>query len=137
MLQRIRAELRPQSRRRGQSMVEASMVFLSAAVLLSGMFDLGRAFYYNIAVANAVREGGRLAVDATRTNSEIQQAVSDAAPSIALTNITVEPSSRTISNSGETVRVTATHNFTVLTPVISSILGTSFPITRSAQFMMF
>jgi Flp pilus assembly protein TadG len=137
MLQRMWSAARRTPRQRGQAMVEASMVFLSAAVLLCGMFDLGRAFYYNIAVANAVREGARLAIDTSRTNTEIQAAVTDAAPSIALTNITVSPTTRTTSNSGQTVTVTATHNFTVLTPVISSVLGNPFAITRSAQIMMF
>ena len=113
------------------------MVFLSAAIILTGMFDLGRAFYYNIAVANAVREGARLAVDTGRTNTDISQAVTDAAPNVALTNITVTPNTRTPSNSGQTVTVSATFNFTPLTPVISNILGRPFAITRSAQIMMF
>lgn len=137
MLQRMWAAIRRQPRHRGQAMIEVSLVFLSAVVIMSGMFDLSRAYFYNIALANAVREGARLAIDTSRTNSEIQAAVIDAAPSITLTNIVVSPSTRTISNSGQTVTVTATYNFTVLTPVISSILGTPFAITRSAQIMMF
>ena len=137
MPQRTCAATGAHSRKPGQAMVEASMVFLSIAVILSGMFDLGRAFYYNIAVANAVREGARLAIDTTRTNTEISTVVTDSAPNITLTNITVSPSTRSVSNSGQTVTVSATYNFAVLTPVISSILGTPFPITRSAQIMMF
>ena len=125
------------SKHRGQALVEASVVFLSAAVLLAGMFDFGRAFYYNIAVANAVREGARVAVDATRTNADISQAVTTAAPSITLTNITVAPTSRSITNSGQAVTVTASYNFTPLTPVVSRVLGKPFPITKSAQIMMF
>jgi Flp pilus assembly protein TadG len=137
MLRYMQAATGRHRKQPGQALIEASMVFLSAVVIMSGMFDLGRAFYYNIAVANAVREGARLAVDTTRTNTEIAQAVTDAAPSITLTNITITPNSRTISNSGQTVTVTATYNFTVLTPIISGILGTPFAITRSAQIMMF
>jgi Flp pilus assembly protein TadG len=133
----MRAATHARARKPGQAMVEASVVFLSAAVILTGMFDLGRAFYYNIGVANAVREGARLAVDTTRTNTEISTVVTDAAPNITLTNITVAPSTRSVSNSGQTVTVTATYNFTVLTPIISSLLGTPIHITRSAQIMMF
>ena len=137
MLQHLGATAKRAQRQRGQAMVETTMVFLSAVILLSGMFDLGRAFYYHIAVANAVREGARLAVDTSRTNTEIQAAVTDAAPSIALINITVSPNTRASSSSGQTVIVSATHNFTVLTPVISSVLGNPFAITRSAHIMMF
>src|SRR4029453_18220155 len=104
-----------QARHRGQAMVETAMVLLSAAVLLTGMFDLGRAFYYNIAVANAVREGARLAVDTTRTNTEVSTAVTNAAPNISLVYITVNPNSRTIANSGQTVTVSATYLFTPIT----------------------
>ena len=124
-------------RERGQAMVEAAVVLLSAAIILTGMFDLGRAFYFNIAVANAVREGARVATDATRTNTEISQAVTDGAPNLTLTNITVSPSTRTTTNSGQTVTVTASYAFRPVTPFVTSILGSTFSITRSAQIMMF
>jgi len=136
-VQGLWAKLSLHSRYPGQAMVEASMVLLSAAVILTGMFDLGRAFYYNIGVANAVREGARLATDTTRTNTEISAVVTDAAPNIALVNITVSPNARSVSNSGQTVTVSATFNFTPITPIITTILGAPFPITRSAQIMMF
>src|SRR5436190_8003690 len=137
MFRRVPPRLSRQSRRPGQAMVEAAMVFLSLAVLLTGMFDLGRVFYYNVGVANAVREGARLATDATRTNPEISTAVTNAAPNMSLTGITVSPSSRTITSSGQTVTVSATYDFAPVTPVMKAILGNSYAITRSAQIMMF
>src|SRR5436853_291820 len=102
MLQRLPNLIDRQRRKSGQAMVEASMVFISIAVLMTGMFDLGRAFYYNIGVVNAVRDGARLATDTTRTDTEISTAVTNAAPNMTLTNITVSPGSRTISSSGQT-----------------------------------
>ena len=137
MFRRVPPRLSLQSRRPGQAMVEAAMVFLSLAVLLTGMFDLGRVFYYNVGVANAVREGARLATDATRTNTEISTAVTNAAPNMSLTGITVSPSSRTITSSGQTVTVSATYDFAPVTPVMKAILGNTYAITRSAQIMMF
>ena len=137
MFRRVPPRLSRQSRRPGQAMVEAAMVFLSLAVLLTGMFDLGRVFYYNVGVANAVREGARLATDATRTNTEISTAVTNAAPNMSLTGITVSPNSRTITNSGQTVTVSATYDFAPVTPVMKAILGNTYAITRSAQIMMF
>jgi Flp pilus assembly protein TadG len=50
------------SRRRGQSLVEMAMVLPVLAFLTFGLLDFGRAYYYQVAVTNAAREGARTAI---------------------------------------------------------------------------
>src|SRR5437879_13409995 len=45
--------------RRGQALVETAMLFPLLMLLVMGSADLGRVFYYSIAVTNATREGAR------------------------------------------------------------------------------
>ena len=45
--------------RLGQAMVESALVFPVLMLLVLGSADLGRIFYYSIAVTNATREGAR------------------------------------------------------------------------------
>jgi hypothetical protein len=50
------------SRRRGQSLVEMAMVLPVLTFLTFGLLDFGRAYYYQVAVTNAAREGARVAI---------------------------------------------------------------------------
>jgi len=45
--------------RAGQALVETAMLFPLLMLLVMGSADLGRVFYYSIAVTNAAREGAR------------------------------------------------------------------------------
>src|SRR4030042_5191220 len=44
---------------RGQSMVEFALMLPLMALVLVGVFDLGRAFFASITITNAAREGAR------------------------------------------------------------------------------
>ena len=48
--------------RRGQSLVETAMVLPVLAFLTFGLLDFGRAYYFQVAVTNAAREGARSAI---------------------------------------------------------------------------
>ena len=122
-------------RRPGQAIVEAALLTPLMLVLLIGTVDVGRLFYYDITVQNAVREGARRAIDVTRTDSEIQNSVTSAAPGITLTGISVTPSTRTSTTTG-TVSVSATYSFTPWTPGVSSMLGSSVSVTRAASMLI-
>jgi Flp pilus assembly protein TadG len=48
--------------RAGQSLVEMAMVLPVLAFLTFGLLDFGRAYYYQVSVTNAAREGARVAI---------------------------------------------------------------------------
>jgi hypothetical protein len=49
-------------KRRGQALAEMAVMVPFLVIGMMGMLDLGRAFYYQISITNAVREGARYAV---------------------------------------------------------------------------
>lgn len=48
--------------RRGQSLVETALVLPVLAFLTFGLLDFGRAYYFQVAITNAAREGARTAI---------------------------------------------------------------------------
>jgi hypothetical protein len=50
------------SRKKGQALAEMAVMVPFLVICMMGMLDLGRAFYYQIAITNAVREAARYAV---------------------------------------------------------------------------
>ncbi len=46
----------------GQSIVEAALVLPVLAFLTFGLLDFGRAYYFQVAITNAAREGARVAI---------------------------------------------------------------------------
>ena len=124
------------SRKRGQALVELALLFPIMLLLLVGTVDLGRLFYFDVTVQNAVREGARRAVDYTRTNTEVQAAVTTAASGITVTGITVTPATRVSTTTGS-VSVSATYTFTPWMPGISTLVGNSLAVTRTATMLLF
>jgi hypothetical protein len=57
MAQRLRT--RTSTRQRGQSLVEFAISSLVLVLLLMGLLDLSRAFYYSVNIQGAAREGAR------------------------------------------------------------------------------
>ena len=73
---------------RAQALVEFALIVPVLLLLVLGMFDLGRAFVFAVAVQNGAREAARLgeraALDPTVTNTLILQRLIDAsAPALA------------------------------------------------------
>jgi len=56
------AHSRSKPRKRAQALAEMAVMVPFLVIGMMGMLDLGRAFYYQIAITNAVREGARYAV---------------------------------------------------------------------------
>lgn len=48
--------------RHGQSLVEMAMVLPLLALLTFGLLDFGRAYYFQVSITNAAREGARVAI---------------------------------------------------------------------------
>ena len=54
-------EINKQRRKRGQALAEMAVMVPFLVIGMMGFLDLGRAFYYQISLTNAVREGARYA----------------------------------------------------------------------------
>jgi Flp pilus assembly protein TadG len=52
----------PRRGRAGQSMVEMAMVVPVLALLTFGLLDFGRAYYFQVSITNAAREGARVGI---------------------------------------------------------------------------
>jgi len=119
------------TRARGQALVEAALVMPILIMLLIGALDIGRLYYDDIIVGNAVREGVRRAIDTTYTDSMVSTVVQNAAGGITVTGVTVLPASRNSSYT-DTITVRATYSMTVLTPGVSSLIGSPKAVVHEA-----
>jgi hypothetical protein len=155
--------------KRAQALAEMAVMVPFLVIGMMGMLDLGRAFYYQIAITNAVREGARYAVtpyyfglnpscstippalnpgsncvtpgdDAikTRINKELQ-GTGIQIPSSQL-SITPDQGTRVTYFNGATpqsqypITVSASYQFTFITPIIGSLVGDPLTINTSAIF---
>lgn len=76
---------RTRSRDRGAAAVELALVLPLLLLVVAGIVDYGRAFYTQIALTNAAREGARAASVSTLTLGQIQARTAAAAPGMTLT----------------------------------------------------
>lgn len=70
-------------RRGGQALVESALLFPIVMLLVLGSADLGRVFYYGIALTNAAREGARHGTFYDPTNTTNPNATASNAPILA------------------------------------------------------
>jgi Flp pilus assembly protein TadG len=127
------AVLRP---RRGQALIEFSMVAIILVLLLATAGDLARVFYFDVVATSAVREGARVATNTSRSNADISAAVNRAAPGAGLSGVTVSPSTRSSANAGQNVTVSASFTFAPFTPVVRAVIGNTHTYTRTATMQM-
>ncbi len=139
------AHSRSKPRKRAQALAEMAVMVPFLVIGMMGMLDLGRAFYYQIAITNAVREGARYAVQPyylglnpscatppqnpgancqTASDGQIQQHVLD---ELAGTGITMTPSDIQVSPD-QVGRV----NF-----IIGATPTSQYPVTVSASFKFY
>jgi Flp pilus assembly protein TadG len=108
---------------RGQAIVEFALVATVFFLLVFGVIELGRLVYVNHALANATREGARVALVSgslalsPATEGDIEAVVQDKAvgvnePQVAVTGLGGSP--------GEKVTVTATADFTFIVQMVFS-----------------
>ena len=139
--------------KRAQALAEMAVMVPFLVIGMMGMLDLGRAFYYQISLTNAVREGARFATEPfyqglfpvcsstppipgancpSPSDSDVIQRVNDelAGTGIAGANIQVFPTdlSRVNTyNAGSAtrypVRVSASFKFGFITPIIGNLVG--------------
>jgi len=115
-------------RERGAAAVEMASVLPMLLLVIGGLVDFGRAYYYKSVSANAAREGARMvamgysAADAT---TRVNSAVGTLPAGMGTTKSYVSCPNGTSAGSA-TVTVTG-FNWTVLN-VVPSFFGTSIPV---------
>lgn len=143
----------------GQSLVEFALIFPIIVLLVVGFVEVGRAVFAYNTIANAARQGARVAIvnqlesvtecDATRPVEDpfephwsIRGCVIAAASTLGITtaNITVgynPPPATTLScastlHVGCIASVTVRYDYVVSTPFLSTVIG-SFTMTQTSQ----
>lgn len=132
---------RRQSRRRGQAVVEFALILPVFILMLLIAVDFGRAFLGWISLNNAARVGANYAAlhpnDSWGAGSDFQTLMDENLGAINCTpnpdpaappvfGVTREP--------GDLVRVNLDCDFTILTPVISNVVGGLVSVSSSAAF---
>jgi Flp pilus assembly protein TadG len=104
---------------RGAALAELAMVVPLMLALLLVVFDLGRGFLAYISVANAARDGARVAMqdNVACTNAALSTTVTNAASPYTVTFTAVSPGGDP--NTGR-CRVTVTHTYTPILPFVTS-----------------
>lgn len=146
-------------RDRGQSLVEFALIFPLIVFLIASFVEVGRAVFAYNTIANAARQGARVAIvnqledvtdcDASRPVEDpfephwsIRGCVIAAASTLGLTTANVaiayDPPPATTLNCAPTPRVgciasiTVTYDYSVSTPFLSMVIG-SFTMTQTSQ----
>lgn len=159
VLQRPRRRAARAHRSGGQSLVEFSLVFPIIILLVMGFAEIGRAVYAYNTIANAARQGARVAAVnqlADVTECDESRPIEDpyephwsmrgcailAAKTIGLTtsNVSVAyraPAGTTLDcdptlHVGCIATVTVTYHFTLATPFVSSLIG-PFTLSQTSE----
>ena len=146
------------SRSQGQAIVELALILPVFLILIASALDLGRLFYAQISVNDAAREAALEAsrnptsfipnTACTSANKENNRVMCRATNEARGSFVTVAPADVTMACStspcpttpvlGQTVSVTVTGHFRLITPLLAFIFGgqdTSFASTASAQLL--
>jgi hypothetical protein len=148
-------------RKRAQALAEMAVMVPFLVIGMMGMLDLGRAFYYQIAITNAVREGARYAATPyyLGLNPSCPSPTNCPTPSQAAiigrvknelvgTGITLQDSDIQVlpdqptregfiangNGSQYPIQVSASFQFNFITPIIGSLIGNPLTISTSSWF---
>lgn len=126
-------------RERGQELVEFALTLFPLFMLLMGILDLGRATYAYTVMHNAAREGCRYGVINPANTDTIKTIVVTRALGLNLDpeDVTVELLDLYSNVPGEdTVQVSITYDFPIVTPFIGTFFGGSNQVTMATQAAM-
>ncbi|MFN2484625.1 MAG: TadE/TadG family type IV pilus assembly protein [Candidatus Limnocylindria bacterium] len=133
--------------RRGQSLVEFAIILPVFLLVVGAAIDLGRLFFAYVATENAAKEGAMYGstnprcdrvrqgcVDPGTVSWHIQQELTGV-PSATHTAECLRggtPVPMDVCDEGDAYRVTVSHSFALLTPILTPILGNSLQLTSRA-----
>ena len=116
---------------RGQELVEYAMLLPLLLLLLVGIIEFSIIVFSYDTIANAAREGARVAIIPANTDADVLAAVLDRALALDL-----EAGDVTITR-GALVRVEVQHDVTLMTgPIIEAAGGSPTLLLRTAATMM-
>lgn len=141
---------------KGQTMVEFALIITLFLAILFGIVEFGRAWYYSNHLGNSVRAAARYGAVLGNTNASIgyvttqtetyatteissyMNAATGTGPAQFVVNAVIFRNNTgdiTVGNvkRGDTLKVTATYNYQILTGTIIPFLDGERPITRSAS----
>ena len=153
----LRSVIRRRDRSRGQSVVEFALVLPILLLLLAATIDFGRLFYLYVAVNNAAKEGALYGARSPLCDDDSNPACGD--PNNVAWHVANEASNLVDSNGnsllattvacrdtsgvlvqpinncvdGYTYQVTVTSPFTLITPMISNIVGQTIVLRSESQ----
>ena len=107
---------------RGASAVEFAIVLPVLFLIIAGIVDFGRMYFYQIQLANAAREGARAAAVGTLTQDEIKTRATQSAGGIPVADLSF-PGMVTCGTGNASVTVKASFEWLVMGPAISMIGG--------------
>jgi hypothetical protein len=143
------------SRRRGQSLVEFALILPVLLLLVLGAMDLGRAYFTSISLENAVKEGAFFGARAPECATDATVDCDD--PGNVEARVEIELDGHTVSTfqakcfaagttvftgpgkaladcvDGDLYYVRAQSPFTLITPIMSNIVGSSITLTSDAS----
>ncbi len=116
---------------KGQSLVETALILPVLLLLLTGIIDFGLLFNSYLVVSNASREGARQAA-VGKTDTQIRSAAANAAASLDSDRleILITPG-EAARNTGNSVTVTVSYGYSMITPVIAAFFPDNFDIETS------
>ena len=127
------------ARERGASLVEFALVLPLFLLLIGGMVDLGRAFYTEVMLTNAAREGARSAMYSTTADNADARATAALANGVKDPSISVTPCAQNAgSDATATVTVSAPFHWILLGPAMNLVSAgtTSLPGHLSGEATM-
>jgi hypothetical protein len=118
---------------KGQSLTEFAFGFLVLVLLVSGIVDLGRAFFTYMALNDAVQEGALYGSLNPTNEAGIRSRIQGIAIGpIDMSEVIVQPPEYLGPIcTGNQIVITATYNFRLTQPLISAIVGQEFPISAT------
>jgi Flp pilus assembly protein TadG len=130
----------PTSLNRGQTIVELGLLLPILLILSLVTIDLGRGVYYYNVIYNAAREGARYGIVHQNQNSSIPNdtaGIEAAARKLTIgldqSQLSISVASPIISN---TIQVTTSYNFRLITPLANQVTGMNLFILHSTSTML-
>lgn len=121
---------------KGQSLVEFAIILPVFLLIIGGALDLGRLFYAQVAIENAAKEGALYGAIDPRCDAPkegcsnpntVSWLVANESVGIPNANHSISCSSGSVNDceAGDTYTVTVTSTFTMVTPILTPLLGNS------------
>lgn len=146
MLVNVPSPRGPRARSRGQSLAELALVLPVILLIVMLALDFGRAFFSWVTITNASRAAANyVAINpndwnvgtgyaTTISNETTTNAICPPTGTTTPAFIDGPDANATTKDFGDSVRVSISCNFKILTPVVGSIVGNNLPMSAASTF---